>query len=144
MIKATIQKDQIEAMKAKDTLRSETLRYILAQIKNKEIDKKTDLTEEETVMILRRQVKELEESIAAFAKGNRTDLKAEAESRRSIVTAYLPAELSDADLAQAVSAIVEKNQELYQSNPKAIIGICMKELRSQADASRIMKAIQEL
>lgn len=144
MIKATIQKDQIEAMKAKDTLRSETLRYILAQIRNKEIDKKTDLVEEEIVMILRRQVKELEESIAAFARGNRMDLKVEAESRRLIVTAYLPAELSDADLAQAVSAIVEKNQELYQSNPKAIIGICMKELRSQADPSRIMKTIQEL
>lgn len=144
MIKEKIQSDQIQAMKAKDKNRLETLRYILAQIKNKEIDKQTPVTDEETVGILRRQIKEIDESIAAFVKGNRPDLVGENEAKRTIIASYLPAEISDEELKKEIIRIVDANKELHQKTPKAIIGLCVKELKPKADPSRILKLLQEL
>jgi len=139
-----MQADQINAMKSGDKQKVETLRFILAQIKNKEIDKKTELTDEETVGILRKQVKELQESIDAFKTGGRTDLVAQSEAQKNIARSYLPAEMSDEELKSMVQRILEANKELIARDPKAIIGVCMKELRSKADPSRIMKIINTL
>ena len=144
MIKEKIQSDQIQAMKAKDRNRLETLRYILAQIKNKEIDKQSPVTDEEAVGILRRQIKEIDESIAAFVKGNRADLVGENEAKRTIIASYLPAEISDEELKKEITRIIDANKELHQKTPKAIIGLCVKELKPKADPSRILKLLQEL
>lgn len=142
MLKEKLQKDQLSALKSGDKSKLETLRYILAQIKNKEIDKKADLTDEEVVDILRKQSKELQESIDAFKKGNRPDIIEQSEKQKQIVASYLPVELSDETLAQEIKKIIDANKELYNKNPKAIIGICMKELKTKADSSRIMKVLQ--
>lgn len=142
MLKEKLQKDQLSALKSGDKSKLETLRYILAQIKNKEIDKKADLTDEEVVDILRKQSKELQESIDAFKKGNRPDLIEQSEKQKQIVASYLPVELSDETLAQEIKKIIDANKELYNKNPKAIIGICMKELKTKADSSHIMKVLQ--
>ncbi len=144
MITQNIQSDLIKAMKSKDQSRLETLRYILAQIKNKEIDKKTALSDEEVVALLRKQVKEIEESIVAFKKGSREDLVQSESAKKDIVASYLPAEISDDELLKEIRKIIDANLDLYQKSPKNIIGICMKELRQKADPSRIMKALQNI
>jgi uncharacterized protein YqeY len=59
----------------------------------------------------------------------------------SIVSEYLPAEISDEELKSEIEKIIKDNQSLYDNNPKAIIGICMKLLKSKAGPSRIMKEI---
>jgi len=59
MIKQTLQKEQIEAMKAKDSFKLQTIRYILAQIKNKEIDSQKELEDQEVVDVLRKEAKKL-------------------------------------------------------------------------------------
>jgi uncharacterized protein len=141
MIKAKIQADLFAAMKSGDKPKVETLRFILAQIKNKEIEKREDITDEETVNVLRKQIKELKESLEAFEKGNRADLAAENNAKIEITTSYLPAEISDEELLKEIERIKAANAELYQKSPKALIGICIKELRSKADPSRITKLV---
>lgn len=144
MIKQKIQADQIAAMKAKDVERLQTLRYILAQIKNIEIDKHTDLTEEETMQVFRREIKKLDDSIVSFEKANRTDLAAEYKAQKDILSSYLPTELSDEDLAAEVKKIVDANAELFAKTPHALIGVCVKELKQKASSSRIAAAVQAL
>ena len=144
MLTQKIQQDQIIAMKAKDFEKTQALRYILAQIKNKEVDKQSPLTDEETISVLRKFVKELQESIMAFEKGNRVDLAAESKTQLQIVQAYLPAELSDADLEKEIRALIEKNKAMYEKSPKSIIGICMRELKNKADSSRILVIINNI
>lgn len=144
MIKEKLQTDQLTALKSSDKKTLEVLRYILAQIINKEIDKQTDLTDEEVISILRKQVKELQESIDAFNKGGRTDLATQSEEQKQIVVRYLPAEISDEELEKEVKRIIEENKEAYEKNPKLIIGICMKELKNKAEPGRIMKVIQNV
>ena len=139
-----MQADQLVAMKSGDKKKVETLRFILAQIQNKEIDKKADLTDEETVSVLRKQIKELQESIDAFRKGNRADLVTESETQLKIVQEYMPSEMSEEQLAAEVKRIIDANSAVASKNPKAIIGVVMRELKGKADPTRIMKIITSL
>lgn len=141
MLRQKIQSDQLAAMKAGEKERLETLRYIVAKMKYKEIEKKSELSDEEVVEILRKQQKELQESITAFEKGNRPDLVEPNKRQLEIITAYMPPEMSDEDLAKAIAELKEKNAELIAKNPKAIYGIAIKELKSKADPSRITKLL---
>ncbi len=143
MIKQQLQSDQIAALKAGDKAKLNVLRYIVAQIKNKEIDSRQDLTDEEVVQILRKQVKELQEANEGFAKGGRQDLVDENNSQITIISAYLPAELSDEHLEAEMDKLIADNQEAIQKNPKSIIGICMNALRSKASPARISALLKQ-
>lgn len=144
MIQQKLQSDQIQALKSGEKKKLETLRYILAQIKNKEIEKRTPLTDEEVTNVIRKFVKELKESIESFEKGNRTDLAQEYKAQLEFAMVYMPAEISDADLKKQIEEIKERNLETYQKSPKALIGICMRELKPKADPGRIMTQLKEL
>lgn len=144
MIQQKIQTDQIIALKAGQSQTVTTLRYILAQIKNKEIEKQIPLTDEETIQILRKIAKELKESIDAFTKGARQDLVAEYQKQLEIVQPYLPQEMSDEDLKKEIQTIIDTNKETVQKNPKMAIGLCMKALRSKADSLRIIMLLKTL
>ena len=147
MLRQKLQDDQVAALKTGDKTKLNVLRFILAQIKNKEIDKNPPaggkLNDEETLMVIKKVSKELKESIEAFEKGGRKDLGDDSRKQLDIVSVYLPAEISDEELKQNVEKIIKENQALFDKNQKAIIGICMKQLRSKADPGRIMKTLQQ-
>ncbi len=143
MLKQKLQEDRNTAMKAKDQERLTTIRYILSQITNKEIDKHNELTDAEIIDLLRKEAKKLEESITAFKSGGRNDLVAEYEAQKNVIAQYLPKELSDAELKAKIQEIISKNQALYDKNPNALIGICIKELSSQASPSRISAIVRK-
>lgn len=144
MIYQQLQAEQITALKSKDTLKLQTIRGIIAQIKNKEIEKKAPLSDEEVLGVIKKTKKELLESIESFTKGGRADLTEESQNQLKIVNGYLPPEMSDEELKTAIAALIESNKEAIAKNPKAIIGICMKELRNKADSSRIMAELQKM
>ena len=144
MLRQQLQADQLQALKSGDKGKLEVLRYILAQIKNREVDKKTELNDEETMDVLRKYVKQLNESIEAFEKGGRPELAAEYKAQKEVATAYLPQQLSDEELNAEIQKIIDENKELYEQNPKAIIGKCMQGLKNKADSARIMAVLTSL
>ena len=151
MLKQQIFTDQIQALKKHNQEKLSILRYILAQIKNQEIDKKTpeskgisELTDDETTLVLRKIAKELNESIAAFKKGDRQDLISEYQKQLQVVSSYLPKDLSDAELKQEIEKIMQENQAVYKKNPKALIGIAVGKLKSKADSARIVRILQSI
>lgn len=144
MLQQKLQDDQIAALKAGEKDKLSVLRMIISQIKNQEIEKKAGLNDEEVVAVLKKFVKELNESIVAFTKGKRTDLVSETKKQLSIVTPYLPAEISDDELKKEIDKVIKENQSVFDNNRRAIIGICMKALKPKADGSRIMKVLQPL
>jgi len=143
MLKQKLQDDQLQALKSGQKEKLSVVRYILAQIKNKEIEKQSELSDEDVVGVLKKIAKELRESVEAFEKGGRKDLVDEYKKQLDIVLPYLPQELSDEELEKAINEVLEKNKEQYEKNPKSIIGICMKELRSKADSSRILAILNK-
>lgn len=142
MLRQKLQDDQLTALKAGDKASLEILRFVIAKIKNQEIEKKDVLNDEEALTVLKKVMRELNESKDAAVKAGRQDLIDQNEKQISIIGHYLPEELSDEDLKQAVQEVLDKNKELFETNKKAIIGLCMKELRSKADGARIMKQLQ--
>lgn len=144
MLKQKLQTDQITALKARDQIRLDTIRYIVSQIKNKEINTQKELTDEEVVSILQKIKKELHESIDSFTKGGRADLVSEYQKQLGVLLAYLPPEMSDQDLELSVKELIEKNKELFATKPQALIGICVKELKAKADPARIMQILKKL
>ncbi|HLW98927.1 MAG TPA: GatB/YqeY domain-containing protein [Candidatus Acidoferrales bacterium] len=101
-----IQKDLVDAMKAKDELRLSVLRMVKSAMKNKEIEKIRPLEEAESLQILQTLVKQRRESVEMFTKGGRNDL-AEKETREiAIIETYLPAAAGAEDMDRAIEAAI--------------------------------------
>lgn len=146
MLRQKLQDDQITALKSGEKTKLGVLRFILAQIKNKEIDKNPpaggELNDEETTVVLRKVIKELKESVEAFEKGGRVELAEDSKKQLEVANQYMPTEISDKELKTEIEKVIKENQAVFDNNQKAIIGICMKSLKSKADPGRIMKVLQ--
>jgi uncharacterized protein YqeY len=141
MLRSKLQDDQLRALKSGDRERLDTLRFILAQVKNKEIEKKAELNDEETIVVMQKFKRELNESIDAAQKAGRTELETQSRGQLAIVSEYLPAEMSDEELKKEIGRIISENKDVYDKNPKAIIGVVMKELKTKAESPRILQAL---
>ena len=144
MLQQNLYTEQIAALKLGEKEKSNTLRFALAAIKNREIEKKSDLTDEEVVVVLQKIARELKESIIAFGSGKREDLKQQSIKQLEILSVYLPKEMSDENLKTEIEKIIKENNEIFVKNKKAIIGIVMKQLRGKADSQKIMKILNTI
>ena len=99
----TIQKDLVDAMRAKNELKLSVLRGVKAAIKHREIEKIRALDESESIQILQMLVKQRKESIDQFGKGNRQDLVDKETKELAILESYLPASASDAEMDAAIA-----------------------------------------
>ncbi len=139
MIKNKLQEDQKKAMKASEKEKVMVLRYVLSRIKNLEIEKQRELSDEEIVRLLRKIVKEIKEVIEVARKAKRSNIVKENEFQYKVISSYLPPEISDAKLREEIEKMINKNREVYKKNPQALIGVCVKELREKASPQRIVK-----
>jgi len=141
MLRKKIQDESVACLKSGEKDKLSLLRLILSQIKNREIEKKAELNDEEVVSIIKKMVKELHESIDAFEKGDRADLVTEYKKQLAVVSIYLPKEISDDELKMEIEKIIAENKAIFDQNQKRIIGLCMGKLKTKADPSRIMKIL---
>ncbi|MBI2345450.1 MAG: GatB/YqeY domain-containing protein, partial [Deltaproteobacteria bacterium] len=105
-LKDKIDQDLTAALRAKDTVRLNTLRQIKTYIKNREVELRSQLDDTGVVQILSTLVKQRRESIEQFGKGGRTDLVEKEERELKLLQGYLPAALSEAELIQLVDTVI--------------------------------------
>ena len=103
-----IQTDMYAAMKADEKEKTGTLRITLAKLKDKRIEKKDDLSEEEEVKILQTLVKQRKESIQLYEKGGREDLVNAEKNEMEILNGYLPKMMSEHDIRSIVQTVVKE------------------------------------
>jgi uncharacterized protein YqeY len=101
-----ITQDLTASMKAQDAARTSTLRMAKAALKNKEIDKRAPLDEAEALKIVQGLVKQREDSVEQYVNGNRPDLADKERAEIALLVAYLPAAVSDEEIAAAVDTAV--------------------------------------
>ena len=101
-----IQKDLVEAMRAKQELRLSVLRGIKSAIKLKEVEKLHALDEAETVQVLQTLVKQRKDSIEQFTKGHRPELAEKETKELAIIESYLPAGASEAEMDAAIAKAI--------------------------------------
>ena len=136
-----IQKDLVEAMRAKDELRLSVVRGIKAAIKHKEIEKIRTLDETESIQILQTLVKQRKESIEQFSKGNRPELAEKETKELAILETYLPAGASEAEM----NAAIEKAVGETGANSIKQMGAVVKAAKSALEGKNVDgKALSDL
>jgi uncharacterized protein YqeY len=108
ILKAQITAHLTEAMKARDALRTSTLRMVKAAMKNREIEKGEDLSDDELMKVLRGLVKQRRDSVEQYEKAGRQELAAKEASEIEIIESYLPQAASSAEIEQAVLLAIEE------------------------------------
>jgi uncharacterized protein YqeY len=131
-----------EAMKAKDQVRIDTLRSALSAFSYKKIEAGRELSEEDQVEAVRKQLKQRNDSIAEFKKGNRPDLVERETRERDILAALLPAQKSAEDIRPAVRAALATLLP-DQRNQGAAMKLVMPALKGEADGATIRQVVLE-
>ncbi len=105
-VKAKVQEDIKEAMKARDQHRLETLRGLLSELKKVEIDTRADLTDEQAMQVLQREIKKLRDAIDFAKNAGRDEMIEKNTAEVAIVQKYLPEQLSAEELKALISSLV--------------------------------------
>ena len=105
-LKDRITEDMKAAMRAKDSQRLSAVRLLLAAMKQKEVDERVELTDADVLSIIEKMVKQRRESIAQYGKAGRADLAAQEQFEIGVLSAYLPQQMTEAEVAEAVAAAV--------------------------------------
>src|SRR3989339_598129 len=142
MLNQQIKDELDQALKQQDKTKLSVLRNLWAEIKNKEIDLRKKLTDDEILLIIKKQVKAGNEAKEMFAHGGRNDLVSQNEAEIKILSQYLPAEVSEDELKTKVGAVIAEHPEI--TNRGQLIGFCIGKLKGLADSSRIAKLVGEL
>lgn len=132
-----ISRDTKEAMKGRDRPRVEALRMLSAALKNGEIEKGEPLTEDEEMAILRRQLKQREESAEAFREAGREEQARTEETEAGIVRRYLLAPLSDDELEELVDQAINETGATSMREMGAVMGQATARAGSRADGKRL-------
>lgn len=142
MLLDKIQSDLTNAVRSKDQVRVDTLRFFLGAAFNLQIEKGKDyvLTDSDVLSVIAKQIKTHRESIEMFGKGGRQDLVDRETAELEILQSYIPKQLSEEEVKAKVTEIKEKN-------PGADFGTLMKlsmaELRGQADGNLVAKYVRD-
>ena len=105
-LKNKITEDMKAAMRAKETARLGTVRLLLAAMKQKEVDERVELSDADVLSLIEKMLKQRRESIAQYEQAARNDLADIEKAEIAVLSAYLPQQLSEAEVAQAVLAAI--------------------------------------
>jgi hypothetical protein len=126
------------AVKAKNEATVRTLRFVMAQVKDGEIEKRAPLTDEEIIQVLKRLVKQHQESIEAFQKAGREELVAQESEEKKLLEVYLPAQLSEGEIGKVVDEVLQAGDA---PNFGAVMGKVMQRIGSQADGKMVAQIV---
>lgn len=143
-LKAQLRSDLTTAMKARDELRSATLRMALTAITNEEVAGKVarELSDDEVLKVLGREVKKRKEAAEAFAGAGRAEQAAREEAERGVLDAYLPAQLSDEELGALVDAAVAESGAEGPKAMGAVMKVLTPRVAGRADGGRVAAAVK--
>ncbi|MFL3025776.1 MAG: GatB/YqeY domain-containing protein [Candidatus Neomarinimicrobiota bacterium] len=139
-----IQDDMYTAMKAGEKNTSNTLRTTLSKLKDKKIDKRDELSEEEVIKIIQTLVKQGKESIDLFIKGGRDELAELEKNEINLLTNYLPHMISEEDIKNIVEDVINEVSATSLSDMGKIMPEVMKRGKGLIDGKIAQKFVQEL
>jgi uncharacterized protein YqeY len=139
MLRQQVQEDMKQAMKEKDAFSLETIRFVWSEIKNTEIDAKHDLSDEEIITLLQREVKRRKDSVELFEKGGRNELAEEEQKKLLIIEKYLPQMMDKTKVEKLVQKIIDEGG----SDFGVVMGKAMGELKGKADGKMVSEVVKE-
>jgi uncharacterized protein len=142
-LKITILEDVKTAMKAKETVRLATLRMLTAAMKQREVDERIELDDAAVLAIVEKLIKQRKDSIDQFGKAGRKDLVDAETAELAVLTAYLPAQLSEAELLAAIDAAVAAMGAVAPKDMGKLMGILKPQLAGKADMGKVSALLRK-
>ena len=142
-LRDNISRDTKEAMKGRNRPRIEALRMLSAALKNEEIEKGQPLSEDEEMAVLRSQLKQREESAAAFRKAGREEQARAEKTEAEIVRGYLPAPLSNEELALLIEEAIHETGATSMRDMGAVMSRASARAGNRADGRRLSALARE-
>jgi len=136
-LKEQITEDMKNAMRAKETVKLGTIRLLTAAMKQKEVDERVELTDAMVLAIIEKMIKQRKDSISQFEAGGRQDLADIEKAEVIVLTAYMPAALSDAEIAAEVAAAVAQVNPTGPKDMGKVMAIVKAKLAGRADMTAV-------
>ncbi|GFZ27056.1 hypothetical protein LCB40_09360 [Lactobacillus corticis] len=143
MLSDKLMDDMKHAMKEHDKVKLNTVRLIKSALMNEKIKLGHELTPDDELTVLNREKKQREESIAEFQKGHRDDLVEQTKAELAVVEAYMPKQLSKAELDQIVQAAIAESGAKTKAEFGKVMKVLMPKIKGRADGKAASALVKE-
>jgi len=142
-LKDRITEDMKAAMRSGERERLSTIRLILAGIKQREVDERIALDDTQVLAVLEKMVKQRRESIAQFESGGRADLVAKESAELAVVQSYMPAQLSDAEVAALIDETIRATGAASIKDMGKVMGAVRAKAQGRTDMAALGARVKE-
>ncbi|HZE11556.1 MAG TPA: GatB/YqeY domain-containing protein [Burkholderiales bacterium] len=141
-LKSKITEDMKAAMKAKEAQRLSAVRLLLAAVKQREVDERKELSDAEIVSVIEKMIKQRRDSISQFQAANRRDLVDVETFELNLLSGYLPKQLTDAEIAEEVSAAIAQTGAKGAPDMGKVMGLLKGKLAGRADLGKVSALVK--
>lgn len=142
-LKDKITEDMKTAMRGQMKERLATIRLILAALKQREVDERIELNDEQILAILNKMIKQRRDSVTQYESGNRPDLAAKELEEIKLIQEYLPAQLSEAEIMQAIADAITESGAASAKDMGKVMGVLKAKLSGKADMTVVSAKVKE-
>ena len=142
-IQEKISAELLESMKARDAVRTSTLRLLVSAFRNKEIERQKTLSDGELLEVIQSEAKRRQESIEQFRQAQRSDLASKEEAELKVLQAYLPQALSESELQALVAEAITSVQATSAKDMGKVMSALMPKIRGRADGKQAQQLVQK-
>lgn len=142
-LKERITEDMKSAMRAGEKERLATIRLALARIKQREVDERITLDDSQVLAVLEKMIKERKESITQFQAGGRADLVAKESAEVTVLEAYLPARMSDAELDSIIAGAIASTGATSAKDMGKVMAVVKSQAQGRADMGAVSARVKE-
>ncbi|MFA7314530.1 MAG: GatB/YqeY domain-containing protein [Candidatus Magasanikbacteria bacterium] len=139
----TIKQNQLEARKNQNKERLSVMQVVLSALKNESIAKQKELSDDEVIVVLQKQVKQLNDAMKDFVAGKRQDLVDQTTKEISVISEFLPAQMSQEDVEKEVQQIIAEFGEVSPSDFGKVMGLAMSKLKGKADGNVVSESVKK-
>ena len=141
-LREKINDDMKAAMKARETEKLGAIRLLTAALKQKEVDERIELSDDIVLAIIEKMLKQRKDSIAQFTTGNRLDLAAKEEFEVGILSAYMPQQLSDADVAEILNGVISETGAASAKDMGKVMNALRPKVAGRADMGKLSAMVK--
>ncbi|MGF1911147.1 GatB/YqeY domain-containing protein [Vibrio kasasachensis] len=133
----TLKEEQKLAMKAKDKLRLGTIRLALAAIKQREVDERITLNDDDILAVLTKMVKQRRDSVAQYESANRQDLADVESAEITVLEDFMPQPLTEDEVAQLIEAAIAESGAAGMQDMGKVMGVLKPQIQGRADMGKV-------
>ena len=141
-LREKINEDMKTAMKARETEKLGAIRLLQAALKQKEVDERIVLTDDMILNIIEKMLKQRKDSIEQFTTGNRIDLVAKEEFEVGVLSAYMPQQMSEADVAAIVDAVIAETGATSAKDMGKVMNTLRPKVAGRADMGKLSAVVK--